>query len=42
MIEDQLALLYSKERRLREKSEIDDGKIVLNEVDSIQLQECEK
>jgi len=41
-IEEQLAPLYSKERKLREKSEIDDGKRVLNEVDSIELQECEK
>jgi len=41
-IEEQLAPLYSKERRLREKSEIVDGKRTMNEVDSIELQECEK
>ena len=31
-----------KERKLRERSKIEDGKRVLNEVDSIELQECEK
>ncbi len=41
-IEEQLALLYSKERRLREKSEIVDGIRTMDEVESIELQECEK
>ncbi|MCD4799810.1 MAG: hypothetical protein K8R19_12495, partial [Methanosarcinales archaeon] len=41
-IEEQLAPLYSKERRLREKSEIVDGIRTMNEVESIELQECEK
>ncbi len=41
-IEEQLAPLYSKERRLREKSEIVDGIRTMNEVESIELQECVK
>ena len=41
-IEEQLAHSYSKERRLREKSEIVDGIRTMNVVDSIELQECEK
>jgi len=41
-IEEQLAPLYSKERRLREKYEIVDGIRTIDEVESIELQECEK
>lgn len=41
-IEEQLAPLYSKERRLRERSKIVDEKRTMNEVDLIELQECEK
>ena len=40
-IEEQLAPLYLKERRLRERSKIVDGKRIMNEVDSIELQDCE-
>jgi hypothetical protein len=41
-IEEQLAPLYSKERRLREKSKIVDGIRTIDDVESIELQECEK
>ncbi len=41
-IEEQLVPLYLKERRLREKSKIVDGIRTMDEVESIELQECEK
>lgn len=40
-IDEQLVPLYQQERRLREKSTIVDGKRVLSEADSIELQQCE-
>jgi hypothetical protein len=40
-IDEQLVPLYQQERRLREKSTIVDGKRVLSEADSIDLQQCE-
>ncbi|MGB3479272.1 MAG: helix-turn-helix domain-containing protein [Halobacteriota archaeon] len=41
VIDEQLVPLYQQERRLREKSTIVDGKRVLSEADSIELQQCE-
>ena len=40
-VEAQLTDLYQKERHLREKSIIVDGKRVLSEADAVNLQECE-
>lgn len=40
-IDEQLASLYRQERTLRERSEINDGKRIMSEVDSIELRECE-
>lgn len=40
-IDEQLVPLYQQERRLREKSTIVDGKRVLSEADSMELQQCE-
>lgn len=40
-IDEQLASLYRQERILRERSEIVGGRRIINEVDSIELRECE-
>jgi len=41
-IENELAPLYRKERKLREKSKIEFGKRVLSEADSEKLKQCER